>query len=165
MPEPLNQINTSEEPVIETAILPAPQEQSYRLRVQRTMPLGPDVLYRAWTEQFDRWFAAPGSVLMTPVLDAPFYFQTEFGGRRNAHYGRFLRLDPDRLVELAWVSGPGGTEGAETIVTVELTAAHNATRVQLTHDGFPHEQARDGHQQAWPAVLAQMEERLIKSPA
>jgi uncharacterized protein YndB with AHSA1/START domain len=161
MPTPLGQIKIREEPVIETAILPALKEQSYRLRVQRTMPLGPDALYRAWTEQFDRWFAAPGSVLMTPALDAPFYFQTEFGGRRNAHYGRFLRLDPGRLIELAWVSGAGGTEGAETTVTVELTAAGDATRVQLTHDGFPHEQARDAHQQAWPAVLAQMEERLI----
>jgi uncharacterized protein YndB with AHSA1/START domain len=128
------------------------------------MPLAPDTLYRAWTEQFDRWFAAPGSVLMTPAIDAPFYFQTDFGGHRNAHYGRFLRLDPGRLVELAWVTGTGGTEGAETVVTVELTAVGDTTRVQLTHDGFPHAQARDVHQQAWPAVLAQMEERLTTSP-
>jgi uncharacterized protein YndB with AHSA1/START domain len=102
---------------------------------------------------------------MTAAIDAPFYFQTDFGGRRNAHYGRFLRLDPGRLVELAWVSGAGGTEGAETVVTVELFAAGDGTRVQLTHDGFPHAQARDAHQQAWPAVLAQMEEQLTTSPA
>ncbi len=151
--------------VIETTHQPAVAERSYRLSVQRTMPLGPDALYRAWTEQFDRWFAAPGSVLMTPALDAPFYFQTDFGGRRNAHYGRFLRLDPGRLVELAWVTGAGGTEGAETVVTVELFAADDATCVQLTHDGFPHAHARDAAQQAWPAVLAQMEEQLTTSPA
>jgi uncharacterized protein YndB with AHSA1/START domain len=150
--------------VIETLIRPALTERPYRLHVERTMPLGPDALYRAWTEQFDWWFAVPGSVLMTPALDAPFYFQTDFGDRRNAHYGRFLRLDPGRLVELAWVTGTGGTEGTETIVTVELTAVGDTTLVQLTHDGFPHVQARDAHQQAWPAVLAQMEERLIKSP-
>jgi uncharacterized protein YndB with AHSA1/START domain len=102
---------------------------------------------------------------MTPALDAPFYFQTEFGGCRNAHYGRFLRLDPGHLVELAWVTGAGGTEGAETVVTVEFFAAGDATRVRLTHDGFPHAQARDAHQQAWPAVLAQTEERLTTPPA
>lgn len=151
--------------MIETTHQPAMAEQPYRLSVQRTMPLGPDALYRAWTEQFDRWFAAPGSVLMTPALDAPFYFQTDFGGHRNSHYGRFLRLDPGRLVELAWVTGTGGTEGAETVVTVELVAVGDATRVQLTHVGFPHAKARDAHQQAWPAVLAQMEERLTTSQA
>ena len=102
---------------------------------------------------------------MKPVLDAPFYFQTEFGGCRNAHYGRFLRLDPGRLVELAWVTGLGGTEGAETVLTVELFASGDATRLQLTHDGFPHAQARDAHKQAWPAVLAQMEERLTTASA
>jgi uncharacterized protein YndB with AHSA1/START domain len=150
--------------VIETAHQPALTERCYRLSVQRTMRLGPDALYRAWTEQFDQWFACHGSVLMTPAIDVPFYFQTDFGGRRNAHYGRFLRLDPGRLVELAWVTGAGGTEGAETVVTVELFAAGDATRVQLTHDGFPRAQARDAHQQAWAAVLAQMEKRLATSP-
>jgi uncharacterized protein YndB with AHSA1/START domain len=149
--------------VIETTHRPALTAQSYRLSVHCTMPLAPETLYRAWTEQFDQWFAAPGSVLMTPAIDAPFYFQTEFGGRRNAHYGRFLRLDPGRLVELAWVTGTGGTEGAETVVTVEFSAAGDTTRVQLTHDGFPHVQARDAHREAWPAVLAQMEERLTAS--
>jgi uncharacterized protein YndB with AHSA1/START domain len=102
---------------------------------------------------------------MTPAIDAPFYFQTYFSGRRNSHYGRFLRLDPGRLVELAWVTGTGGTEGAETVVTVELIAVGDATRVQLTHVGFPHAKARDAHQQAWPAVLAQMEERLTTTQA
>jgi len=32
------------------------------------MTLPPRVLYHAWTEQFDRWFAAPGSVLMKPEV-------------------------------------------------------------------------------------------------
>jgi uncharacterized protein YndB with AHSA1/START domain len=146
--------------VIESTHRPAVTEPGYGLTVECTMRLPRDVVYRAWTEQFDRWFAAPGSVLMTPAIDAPFYFQTEFSGRRHAHYGRFIGLDPHRLVQLAWVTGAGGTEGAETVVTVEFIAAGDGTRVRLTHHGLPHEQARDGHAQAWPAVLAQLEERL-----
>jgi hypothetical protein len=37
------------------------------------------------------------------------------------------------------------------------------TRVHLTHDGFPNAESRDGHEQAWPQVLEQQENRLAPS--
>jgi uncharacterized protein YndB with AHSA1/START domain len=153
---------TSRQPIC----LPDLSKRPLDLTVEREMAAAPDVLFHAWTEQFDRWFAEPGSVLMRGEVNAPFFFETVYQpdanseAQRHPHYGRFLRLEQNRLVQMTWLTGAGGTNGAETVVTVELTPQGTGTLLRLTHAGFADKGARDGHQQAWPLVLEQLDERM-----
>ena len=131
------------------------------LTVEIQMDASPDILFQAWTKQFDLWFAAPGTLLMKGEVNSVFFFETIFEEKRHAHYGRFLRLEQDRFVELTWVTGTGGTKGAETVVTVELQPKGNGTQLTLTHTGFLDEESRDQHKQAWPLVLEQQDKRML----
>jgi uncharacterized protein YndB with AHSA1/START domain len=110
----------------------------YQLIVERAMLASPDVVYRAWTEQFDQWFAEPGTLLMTGEVDVPFFFETHFEGGRHPHYGRFLKLVPNQLIEMTWVTGN-------------------------PHAGFTDEKVRDGHEEAWPLALANLDDRMVRA--
>ena len=125
------------------------------------------MLNRAWTTGWSSWFAEADSAGIHAHVGELFFFEVAqrfADGRepvRPSHYGRFPRLVPDALVSLTWITGAGGTAGAESVLTVHLDAiAGDFTQVTLTHEGFATAQARDAHESAWRMMLAQQDAAL-----
>jgi uncharacterized protein YndB with AHSA1/START domain len=128
---------------------------------ERRLTASPTTIYGAWTKRFDEWFAEPGTLLMHAGIDEVYFFETCFANERHPHYGRFLTLDQDRGVEMTWLTSATG--GAETVVRVDLTPDGEGTLLVLTHAGFPDELSRERHAEAWPQVLAHLDECFARS--
>ena len=144
--------------------LPDLSARPFQATAERKMIAPPDVLYKAWTtEDFGRWFAAPSTLLIKPEVNALFFFEAHFNGERHPHYGRFLRLEPDQLVEMTWMN-QAGTKGAETIVTIELTPSGSGTMMRVTHTGLPDEKCAKGHDEAWLNVLEHLDKSFGATP-
>ncbi|MCA9713691.1 MAG: SRPBCC domain-containing protein [Myxococcales bacterium] len=145
--------------------VPRPDLSSRPLRAtcEYTIHAPPARVYAAWTERFDLWFAQSGTVVMVPEPGRPYFFYNRDAWGRHPHYGRFLELVENRLVEMTWMTGDGtaeGTGGAETVLRVELVEKGEATQVRLTHSGLPTEKSRAGHQENWPLALELLDEAL-----
>lgn len=146
--------------VLAPVVQPDLSSRLLRITVERQMDVPADVLFRAWTSvQFERWFAAPGTTLMRPEVNSPFFFEVRYDGQRHPHYGRILELESNRLVKMTWLTAVG-TQGVETVVTVEFIAGGAGTKVRLIQEGFPDEVSRDRHLEAWPKVLEKLEQDL-----
>jgi uncharacterized protein YndB with AHSA1/START domain len=144
--------------------LPDLSSRPFHLTVETMMKASPAQLYRAWTDELERWLAVPGSVLMKADVNSVFFFEVEreHDPEPRAHYGRFLRLERDRIVEMTWMTGAEGTRGAETVLTVELEAQGQGTLLRLMHAGFPDQPSRDRYHRDWLPALDRLDRLLTR---
>lgn len=135
--------------------IPSPKhaDSSFVLTVEQTMKSSPERLFKGWVKELDQWFAEPGTVLMEGRENTPYFFYTYFEGSRHAHYGRFIEVKEEKLIVMTWVTGDPGTNGKETVLTLEFEPHGSGTKLRLHHAGFPTKEIKDGHAEAWPGAL------------
>ncbi len=130
-----------------------------KINASRLIRAAPEDVFRAWTdpERMQRWFGTKKQIV-NPKVDGLFYLAMEHQGRIWPHYGRYLRLEKPRVIEFTWMSE--GTEGRETVVTIELVARDGGTQLTLNHAGVPDTELGRGHQQGWTAIVAELAKAL-----
>ena len=147
---------------------PDHSERPFSLTTDALVRASCERVFAAWCVDIDRWFAQPGTVVMPPATGQPYFFYNRDEWGRHPHYGRMLAIIPNRLLEMTWITGNGetvGTEGAETILRIELVAEGDATRVRLTHSGFVSTASCKSHEENWPLALQILDDLLAESPS
>ncbi len=145
---------------MEKSLAPDLSSRPHSLKLELRLSADATSIYNAWTRDFDLWFAEPGELSMTPEENQPFFFYNRHDWGRHAHYGRFVRLERDRLIEMTWVTGNPGTYGAETFITIELAPLESGTAVSMTHAGFEDEAAAKAHEENWPLAFTELDQKL-----
>jgi uncharacterized protein YndB with AHSA1/START domain len=130
------------------------------LTLTRTIAANAAEVYDVWLDANSPggpWFGAK-RVILDARVDGLFYHAVSFEGRDWAHYGRFIALDRPRRIEHTWVSE--ATRGLESIVSLSLEPAGDATRVTLRHTGVPDDAFGRQHADGWGFILGAIEQRF-----
>ncbi len=131
------------------------------LVVRRPIAASPEEIFDAWLEPqaLGIWMRPNGIRHTSAKTDA------RVGGRYEiimqgaeesySHHGVYRVIDRPRRMVFTWLSR--GTEGRETLVTVELLPAGQSTEVVVTHEQLP-EGARESHDKGWTSGLERLAE-------
>ena len=147
---------------------PQPDEAPI-LRLSRSFAAPRERVFRAFTApaQMIKWWGPKGFTVPVCTLDprAGGAWRTVMRspeGKDHTVSGVYREiLPPERLV-FTWAWEEDGARGHETLVTIELFETAGGTRLELTHELFESESARDLHGEGWSSCLDCLEEALAQ---
>jgi uncharacterized protein YndB with AHSA1/START domain len=132
------------DPVTATVFIDAPPERVWAYFTQ------PEALVR-WMGEYAELEPEPGGRFSVDVQGVPVR-------------GRFLRLDPPRLLLFSWgCAGSGQLPPGATTVEVRLTPDGTGTRVDLEHRDLPAAE-QPGHASGWAHYLARLRAATTGDP-
>jgi uncharacterized protein YndB with AHSA1/START domain len=137
-----------------------------KLQIVRRFAAPPERVWQACTrpELLRRWFSPQpfhDCVVEADVrVGGRFFFRMTGEPGTFAAEGVYREVDePRRLAHSwTWVEGPPDQppDGVTSLVTFELEADGDGTRLTLTHEGLPDREQADSHEEGWTEVLEKL---------
>jgi uncharacterized protein YndB with AHSA1/START domain len=142
------------------------------LNLSRSYPVAPEKVWRAWTdpEAVKKWWGpGPDQSVSAAELDVRVggRFRIVFGGPDGKDHecaGVYREVVPNRRLVFTW-SWPRTTPERVSLVTIEFKRLPDGTELDLRHEQFFDEQARDGHKRGWTGLLDKLDGYLTALPA
>ena len=138
------------------------EQQNLTLTVSRRYRATRERVFDAWTdpEIMKQWFSPEG--VTNPAIDVDLHvggaYRVEMltpDGRGPVAVGTYQEITrPERLVfTWAWEDEVDDAHTGQTLVTVEFLKHGDETNVVVSHEGFPAEEGRKGHEDGWTSSL------------
>lgn len=128
------------------------------LSFERTLATTPSVAYKAWLDK-----KVPGTtwhehdkLILNAKLNGFFYWLTN----NTAHYGRFIKMQPGKMMQYTWMSRY--TSGEESVVTVTFKKKGAETLMTLNHSGLPNDAKAKEHEGGWNYFLDKLTDSFAK---
>lgn len=142
-----------------------PTDSTNVLRLERLIRAPRERVWAAWTDPalMQQWSAPAGLHIPDGSIDLrvggawEVVMIDDVSGERHVAYGTYLEIrPPERLVQEHLWRLADGTSSPKTIVTVELRAEGDHTRLVLTQEGFTSMGSRDGHTEGWASAIGNL---------
>lgn len=133
------------------------------LKMEREIAAPPQEVWDAWTqpEKMRLWSCpAPGGAQKIESdfrVGGSFTIYMSVEGESHTAFGTYKEIDAPKRLVYTWDWREESHAMGATTVTVEFEPTDAGTRVSLLHEGFPAEEAKQGHEEGWGACLAHFE--------
>lgn len=126
-------------------------------------------VFEAWTrpELMARWFFPQEGWTATVTSDLKVGGRYQVAmqaedGAMHTQFGEYREIVPVSRLVFTW-SCPG-LDVVDSVVTVELVALGDRTKLSLNHELPPDPAIRSGHERGWVGCLASLDRMLNKQP-
>lgn len=147
-----------------------PQKKTdFALTLERRVDAPRDRVWRAWTDpaEVKKWWGSGDNYAESVEMDV------RVGGRfrivmRGAEGGRYVaegtyeEVVPSVKLVHTWMWGDGAWADIDMRVTIEFSDDGDGTKIVLTHENFPDQEACDIHNQGWTGQLGSMEKYILE---